>query len=144
MQESLDSPPPPILLCPPLANWQERKGVYRWASARSLCSQQQQGASLQLRLGVSAGYDASMLTLSLPRNYHNQQIADFARVEGLPGIYMANQLDASIFEGPSAKPFDKNYNEYLQTKVSHPNHPPPHHPTAVAAASCAAHWTRTD
>ena len=60
-----------------------------------------------------------MFTLSLPRNYRNQQLADFVRVEGLPGIYMANQLDDSIFEGPGAKPYDKNYNEYLQTKVPH-------------------------
>lgn len=58
-----------------------------------------------------------MFTLSLPRNYRAQQIADFARVEGLPGIYMANQLDSTILEDPSAKPYDKNYNEYLQTKV---------------------------
>ena len=65
-----------------------------------------------------AGYDASMFTLSLPRNYQNQQIADFARVEGLPGVYMANQLEASIFDDPSSVPYDKNYNDYLQTKVS--------------------------
>ena len=60
-----------------------------------------------------------MFTLSLLRNYRSQQLADFVRVEGLPGVYMANQLDASIFEGPSAKPYGKNYNEYLQTKVPH-------------------------
>ena len=60
-----------------------------------------------------------MFTLSLPRNYRNQQIADFARVEGLPGVYMANQLDASIFDDPSSVPYDKNFNDYLQSKVQH-------------------------
>ena len=68
-------------------------------------------------LTLCAGYDASMFTLSLPRNYRNQQIADFARVEGLPGVYMANQLEASIFDDPSSVPYDKNYNDYLQSKV---------------------------
>lgn len=74
-------------------------------------------ANRQLQLGVPAGYDASMFTLSLPRNYRNQQIADFARVEGLPGVYMANQLAATIFEDPSSRSHDKNFNEFLQTKV---------------------------
>lgn len=67
---------------------------------------------------LAAGYDASMFTLSLPRNYRNQMIADFARVEGLPGVYMANQLEASVFEDPSSIPYDKNFNDFLQTKVS--------------------------
>lgn len=66
----------------------------------------------------ASGYDASMFTLSLPRNYRNQQIADFARVEGLPGVYLANQLEASIFDDPSSVPYDKNYNDYLQSKIT--------------------------
>ena len=66
---------------------------------------------------MPTGYDASMFTLSLPRNYRNQQVADFARVEGLPGTYMANQLEATIFEDPSSIPYDKNFNDYLQTKA---------------------------
>ncbi len=79
-------------------------------------------------LTLCAGYDASMFTLSLPRNYRNQQIADFARVEGLPGVYMANQLEASIFDDPSSVPYDKNYNDYLQSKVCSLLH----HSTALA------------
>lgn len=60
-----------------------------------------------------------MFTLSLPRNFRNRHLADFVPVEGLPGVYMANQLDASIFKSPTSKPYDKDYNEYLQTKVDH-------------------------
>ena len=58
-----------------------------------------------------------MFTVSLPRNYRNQQIADFGRIEGLPGIYMANQLAQSIVDDPSAVHYEKNYNQYQQTKV---------------------------
>lgn len=72
-----------------------------------------------MRLGVlCAGYDASMFTVSLPRNYRSQQIADFARVAGLPGIYMANQLDDAIFQDPATPHYYTDFKDHLQTKVS--------------------------
>ena len=66
----------------------------------------------------SAGSDASMFTLSLPRAYQTERIADFARIEGLPGVYMANQLDSKVFDDPKAKPADIPWSNFLQTKVA--------------------------
>ena len=61
------------------------------------------------------GYDASMFSLSLARNYQTEHIADFGRVEGLPGVYLANQL---MVEDPATKPRDRPWSDFLQTKVS--------------------------
>lgn len=81
---------------------------------------------------LPAGYDASMFTVSLPRNYRNQQIADFARVAGLPGIYMANQLDAGVLQEPSGPHHYTNFKDHLQTKV----HPLLPCPGMITSASC--------
>ncbi|KAL3138147.1 hypothetical protein ABBQ38_005375 [Trebouxia sp. C0009 RCD-2024] len=66
----------------------------------------------------ASGYDASMFTVSLPRNYRSQQIADFARVAGLPGIYMANQLDDAIFQDPATPHYYTDFKDHLQTKIT--------------------------
>ena len=58
-----------------------------------------------------------MFTVSLPRNYRNQQLADFGRIESLPGVYMANQLSRSVVEDPSTVHYDKNYNQFQQSKA---------------------------
>lgn len=65
-----------------------------------------------------AGYDASMFSLSMARNYQTERIADFGRVEGMPGTYLANQLDATHVDNPATKPRDMPWSNFLQTKVS--------------------------
>ena len=65
---------------------------------------------------VVTGYDASMFSLSLARTYQTEHIADFGRVEGLPGVYLANQLMTGALD-PSSKPKDKPWSDFLQTRV---------------------------
>lgn len=57
-----------------------------------------------------------MFSLSLARNFQTDRIADFGRVEGLPGVYLANQLGDQL--DPSTKPRDLPWSNFLQTKVS--------------------------
>eukprot|EP00884_Botryococcus_braunii_P007264 jgi/Botrbrau1/16539/Bobra.0327s0006.1 len=63
------------------------------------------------------GYNSSLFTLSLPRNYRQHFVTDLARVEGLPGIFMANQLSGERLHDP-AFVHDLDYDRYVQTKVT--------------------------
>ena len=64
-----------------------------------------------------------MFTLTLPRNFRKQQIADFGPIQGLPGVYMANQLAAGVFDDPHSGQF-RDYAAYLQSKVAQTDMPP--------------------
>lgn len=52
-------------------------------------------------------YNASLHTMSLGMVYRRAFISDFARIEGIPGFYMANQVDGAV-----SSPFFS----YLKTK----------------------------
>jgi hypothetical protein len=65
------------------------------------------------------GYSTSLFTLSMTRNFRRSFITDFARVEGLPGVYLANQLSKEVFEDPSMiRRQGKVYEDFVQTKIA--------------------------
>ena len=57
-----------------------------------------------------------MFSLSLARTYQTEHFADFGRVEGLPGVYLANQVRTGD-QDPSPKLRDKPWSDFLQTRV---------------------------
>jgi len=61
-----------------------------------------------------------IFTLALPRTYRTAAASDFARVEGLPGVFMANQIDGDAFSGGggSGKPGRRAFESYVRTRVS--------------------------
>lgn len=66
----------------------------------------------------SSGPKATIYTIGMRRNFQRGHINDFARVEGLPGMYLANQLDGKIFNDPSLMPSRSAYGEFVQTKLT--------------------------
>lgn len=68
---------------------------------------------------VRAGANSSMYTMSLPRVYEDRYVADFVRVEGLPGYLLANQFNGDQFNDPSWQPIGRQTDEdtYVQSKV---------------------------
>jgi sortilin len=63
---------------------------------------------------------APIFTLALPRTYRTASASDFARVEGLPGVFMANQIDGDAFAGGggAGKPGRRAFESYVRTRVS--------------------------
>ena len=63
-----------------------------------------------------------MYTMSLPRVYEDRYVADFVRVEGLPGYLLANQFNGDQFNDPSWQPIGRQTDEdtYVQSKVGTP------------------------
>ncbi|KAK9845742.1 hypothetical protein WJX81_001203 [Elliptochloris bilobata] len=59
------------------------------------------------------GYNNTLYTLSMTRNYRRSFITDFGRVEGLPGVYLGNQLHESFRTDPRLA-----FEKYVQTKVT--------------------------
>ena len=43
---------------------------------------------------------------------------DFARVHGLPGTYVANQLDLALMEDPKFLDRKTGYEDYIKTKIT--------------------------
>ncbi len=41
-----------------------------------------------------AGYNNTLYSLSMTMNFRRRYITDFGRIEGIPGVYMANQLSS--------------------------------------------------
>ncbi|KAK9831811.1 hypothetical protein WJX74_010382 [Apatococcus lobatus] len=66
------------------------------------------------------GANSSMYTMSLPRVYEDRYVADFVRVDGLPGYLLANQFNGDQFNDPSWQPIGRQTDEdtYVQSKVS--------------------------
>eukprot|EP00887_Chlorella_sp_A99_P000674 scaffold5.g674.t1 len=60
-------------------------------------------------------YNASFFTLSLPNVYRREYITDFSRVEALPGVFIANQVDEAVLSPASSR---YQYAEFLQTRIS--------------------------
>lgn len=58
-------------------------------------------------------YNGTLYTLSLRNVYRREFITDFSRVEGIPGMYIANQVDDAAMAARKASPTD-----FLQTKMS--------------------------
>ncbi|KAL4423249.1 hypothetical protein ABPG77_000041 [Micractinium sp. CCAP 211/92] len=57
-------------------------------------------------------YNSSFYTVSLRSVYRREFIADFSRVEGIPGMFIANQVD------DAAMGATKSYTDFLQTRLS--------------------------
>ena len=49
-------------------------------------------------------------------NFRRRYITDFGRIEGIPGVYMANQLSSKMFTDPSARR-SLDFEKFIQTKV---------------------------
>lgn len=69
--------------------------------------------------GLWAGYNNTLYSLSMPRNFRRRYITDFGRVEGVPGVYMANQLSPDIMADPTSKK-SIDYEKFIQSKVLSP------------------------
>jgi hypothetical protein len=68
-----------------------------------------------LACGV-AGYNNTLYTLSMSRNFRRRFITDFGRVEGVPGVYMANQLSPKMLNDPSALR-SMDFEKFIQSKA---------------------------
>ena len=64
------------------------------------------------------GWNTSLFSLSLPRNYRRSYMADFSRVEGLPGVLLANQLGKDVLASQPGRWGLPDYDGSVQTKVS--------------------------
>lgn len=69
----------------------------------------------------SQGWNSSLFSLSLPRNFRRTYTADFSRVEGLPGVLLANQLSREVLDEPPKIWGFPDYEGYVQTKVRPPS-----------------------
>ena len=58
------------------------------------------------------GEGSALFSLSLARAYRQNGLVDFSRVEGVPGIFLANQISLSALEN-----YDYDYEKYISTKV---------------------------
>lgn len=65
---------------------------------------------------VRAGYNNTLYTLSMSANFRRRYITDFGRVEGVPGVYMANQLSLDLLHD-SGNFHPVNYEKFLKSKV---------------------------
>ncbi|KAK9828958.1 hypothetical protein WJX72_003046 [[Myrmecia] bisecta] len=64
------------------------------------------------------GLNNTLFTLSLPRNYRRNYVSDFGRVEGLPGVYLGNQVNGHMMSDPAWQTRGMDYENFLQTKVT--------------------------
>lgn len=60
-------------------------------------------------------YAASLHTLSLPGVYRRDFVTDFTRVEGIPGAYVANQLDPTATAGGASRGKEASF---LRTRLT--------------------------
>ena len=75
------------------------------------------GHQSNLLYGVwAAGYNNTLYTLSMSRNFRRRFITDFGRVEGVPGVYMANQLSPKMLSDPSALR-SADFEKFIQSKA---------------------------
>ena len=63
-----------------------------------------------------AGYNNTLYTLSMLRNFRRRFITDFARVEGVPGVYLANQLSSKMVSDPAAMR-SADFEKFIQSKA---------------------------
>ena len=72
---------------------------------------------------MAAGRQSPLYSSTLPRNFKRQgtlgALTDFARVEGMPGVLLANQLEAGVLEQYAQSRRHPDYESYIQTKVRH-------------------------
>ena len=68
------------------------------------------------------GYNNTLYTLSMLRNFRRRFITDFARVEGVPGVYLANQLSNKMISDPSAMR-SADFEKFIQSKACSPRPP---------------------
>mmetsp|Transcript_30445 Transcript_30445/g.86055 ORF Transcript_30445/g.86055 Transcript_30445/m.86055 type:complete len:916 (+) Transcript_30445:131-2878(+) len=69
----------------------------------------------------SSGHlNATLFSLSLERvfsvNYYGQRLADWHRVEGLPGVFITNQLEVGAMTEMTMK--ERNWNEFVETMIT--------------------------
>ena len=71
-----------------------------------------------------AGRASPLYTLTLARNFKRMAaggaLTDFARVEGLPGVMLANQLESGVLEQYAEAYRHPDYEQFVQTKVPGP------------------------
>ena len=65
---------------------------------------------------MCAGYNNTLYSLSMTMNFRRRYITDFGRIEGIPGVYMANQLSSKMLTDPSAMR-SLDFEKFIQTKV---------------------------
>ena len=92
----------------------DRRGVYIMVDHDE---QDQVTAAAPISNVYSQGWNSSLFSLSLPRNFRRAYTADFARVEGLPGVLLANQLSRQVLDQPPPAWGQLDYESYVQTKV---------------------------
>ena len=75
---------------------------------------------LQALFHVAGGGDLSLFSLTLDRAFKRGRHTDFVGVEGLPGIFIANQLNLNAFTEASMRWYaeDTDYEKFLNTRVS--------------------------
>ena len=66
--------------------------------------------------GVCAGFNNTLYSLSMTMSFRRRYITDFGRIEGIPGVYMANQLSSKMLTDPSAMR-SLDFEKFIQTKV---------------------------
>lgn len=64
----------------------------------------------------AAGEGHPIFSMSLPRAYNVDRLTDFRAIEGLPGIFLANQLDMKALESA----YDRD-SQWVSTKVQGPS-----------------------
>ena len=55
----------------------------------------------------------------MSRNFRRRYVTDFARVEGVPGVYLANQLSSKVINDPAAMR-SADFAKFIQSKVCPP------------------------
>ncbi|BDA42979.1 Vacuolar protein sorting/targeting protein 10 [Coccomyxa sp. Obi] len=63
------------------------------------------------------GYNNTLYTLSMSANFRRRYITDFGRVEGVPGVYMANQLSLDLLHD-SGNFHPVNYEKFIKSKIT--------------------------
>ncbi|CAL5221253.1 g3408 [Coccomyxa viridis] len=63
------------------------------------------------------GYNNTLYSLSMTMNFRRRYITDFGRIEGIPGVYMANQLSSKMLTDPSAMR-GLDFEKFIQTKIT--------------------------
>lgn len=61
----------------------------------------------------AAGDGTPIFSLALPRTYHRDGIVDFTRVDGVPGVLLANQLELEALQDGSY-----DFERWITTKVT--------------------------
>ena len=86
---------------------------------------------------MCAGYNNTLYSLSMTMNFRRRYITDFGRIEGIPGVYMANQLSSKMLTDPSAMR-SLDFEKFIQTKVRFALWP--HAMSCIPALPALAGW----